>query len=80
MVGVSLRGFVVQGSGLSYLLFAVIMEMISREFRVDLPWELLHAYDLVVLVVSEEEVIRKLNVWREDLEKKKLRVNHTLAR
>ena len=40
---VSLRRFVVQGSGLSYLLFAVIMEVISREFWVDLPWELLYA-------------------------------------
>ena len=43
LVEVSLRRFVVQGSGLSYLLFAVIMEVISREFRVDLPWELLYA-------------------------------------
>jgi len=29
-----------QGSGLSPLLFVIVMEAISREFRVALPWEL----------------------------------------
>ena len=32
-----------QGSGLSPLLFVIVMEAISREFRVALPWELLYA-------------------------------------
>ena len=35
-----------QGSGLSLLLFMIVMEAISREFRVALPWELLYANDL----------------------------------
>ena len=35
-----------QGSGLSPLLFMIVMEAISREFRVALPWELLYANDL----------------------------------
>ena len=30
-----------QGSALSPLLFVIVMEAISREFRVALPWELL---------------------------------------
>ena len=39
------NGFVVkdgmlQGSSLSLLLFMMIMEALSREFRVALPWEL----------------------------------------
>ena len=39
-------------------------------------WELLYADDLVVIMDSEEEVITKLNVWKEGLEmKKKLGVN-----
>ena len=29
-----------QGSGLSPLLFVIVMEAISREFRVALPWEI----------------------------------------
>jgi len=37
-----------QGSGLSPLLFVTVMEAISREFRVALPWELLYADDLAV--------------------------------
>jgi len=38
-----------QGSALSQLLFVIFMEVISREFRVGLPWELLYADDLVVM-------------------------------
>ena len=38
-----------QGSALSPLLFVIVMEDISREFRVALPWELLYADDLVVV-------------------------------
>ena len=42
------RGFEVkvgmhQGSGLSPLLFVIVMQTISREFRVALPWELIYA-------------------------------------
>jgi len=37
-----------QGSALSPLLFMFVMEAISREFRVALPWELLYADDLAV--------------------------------
>jgi len=40
------------GSALSPLLF-VAMEALSREFRVDLPWELLYADDLVVIAETE---------------------------
>ena len=36
-----------QGSALSPLLFVMVMEALSREFRVALPWELLYADDLV---------------------------------
>jgi len=37
-----------QGSALGPLLFVIIMEVSSREFRVAFPWELLYADDLVV--------------------------------
>jgi len=39
-----------QGSGLSCLLFAVVMEVIFREFQVCLRWELLYADGLVMIV------------------------------
>jgi len=34
-----------QGSALSPLLFVIVMEALSGEFRVVLPWELLYADD-----------------------------------
>jgi len=58
------RGFEVkvqQGSALSPLLFVIVMEAISREFRVALPWELLYADDLAVIAVTEEELVKGLN-------------------
>ena len=50
-----------QGSALSPLLFVIVMEAISREFRAALPWELLYADDLAVIAESEEELIKRLN-------------------
>ena len=38
-----------QGSVLSQLLFIIMMEALSREFRVSDPWELLYANDLAFL-------------------------------
>ena len=53
-----------QGSALSPLLFVIVMEAISREFRVALPWELLYADDLVVIAETEEDLIKRLNEWK----------------
>jgi len=52
------RGFEVrvgmhQGSAFSSLLFVIVMEAISGEFRVALPWELMYADDLAVLVETK---------------------------
>ena len=64
-----------QGSGLNPLLFVIVMEAISREFRVAVPWELLYADDLAVIVETEEELIKRLNQWKENVESKGMRVN-----
>jgi len=45
---------------LSPLLFVIVIEAISTEFRVALPWELLYADDLAVIAETEEELIRSL--------------------
>ena len=47
-----------QGSALSPLLFVIVMEALSREFRVALPWELLYADDLVVIDETEEDLLK----------------------
>jgi len=51
------------------------MEAISREFRVALPWELLYADDLIVIVETEEDLIKRLNEWKNNVENRGMRVN-----
>jgi len=50
-----------QGSALSPLLFVIVMEALSRKFRVALPWELLHADDLFVIAETEGDLNKRLN-------------------
>jgi len=69
-------GFEVKvGSALSPLLFVIVMEAISREFRVALPWELLYADDLVVIAETEDDLIKRLNEWKNNVENRGMRVN-----
>jgi len=49
-----------QGSALSPLLFLIVMEALSREFRVTLTWELFYADELVVIAETEDDLIKKL--------------------
>jgi len=44
-----------QGSALSSLLFLIVMDALSREFRVAVPWELLYADDLVVIAETADD-------------------------
>jgi len=56
-----------QGSALSPLLFVIVMEASSRECRVALSWELLYAYDLVV-IAETEDLIKRLNEFKDKVE------------
>ena len=64
-----------QGSALSPLLFLIVMEATSREFSVALPWELLYAVDLAVIAEREEELIKRRNGWKDNMESKGMRVS-----
>ena len=64
-----------QGSVLSPLLFIIVLEALSREFRTGCPWELLYADDLMISAESMEELLVKLKTWKSEMEKKGLRVN-----
>ena len=64
-----------QGSLLNPLLFIIVLEALSLEFRAGVPWEDLYADDLVTIADSLEECVRKLLIWKEAMEKKVLRVN-----
>ena len=48
-----------QGSAFSPLVFVIVVEAISRECRVALPWELLYADDLVVIGLMNGRIM-----WR----------------
>jgi len=64
-----------QGSALSPLLFLIVMKALSREFRVVLPWELLYADDLVVIAETENDLIKRLNEWKDNVENRGMRIN-----
>ena len=64
-----------QGSVLSPLLFIIVLEALSREFRTGCPWELLYADDLNISAESMEELLIKVQTWKTEMEKKGLRVN-----
>ena len=64
-----------QGSVLSPLLFIIVLEALSREFRSGCPWELLYADDLMISAGSKEELLVKVKIWKTEIKKKGLRVN-----
>jgi hypothetical protein len=64
-----------QGSVLSPLLFIIVLEALSKEFRVGLPWELLYADDLCLIAETEKELMEKIKCWKDAMKSKGLRVN-----
>src|SRR5450755_1946739 len=64
-----------KGSVLSPLLFIIVMEALSCNFRQGIPWELLYADDLVLLADSEEELKVLMARWKSGMEEKGLKVN-----
>ena len=54
-----------QGSVLSPLLFIIVLEALSRDFRVGVPWELFFADDLVIIATSLEECVERVKAWKE---------------
>ena len=64
-----------QSSVLRPLLFIIVLEALSRDFRVGVPWELFFADDLVIIAKSLEECIDRVKAWKEAMESKGLRVN-----
>ena len=64
-----------QGSVLSPLLFIIVLEALSREFRIGCPWKLLYTDDLMINAESMEELLVKVKTWKTEMEKKGLRVN-----
>ena len=64
-----------QGSVLGPLLFIIVLEALSRDFRVGVPLELLFADDLVIIATSLKELKNRIEAWKESLGYKGLRMN-----
>ena len=50
-----------------YDTLVIVTEAISREFRVALPWKLLYADHLAVIAETEQELIERLNEWKDNV-------------
>ena len=64
-----------QSSALSPLLFVIVLEALSMEFRTGCLWEILYADDLMISAQPVDELLVKLRIWRSEIEKKGLKVN-----
>ena len=66
-----------QGSALSPFLFAVVMDRMTERIRQGPPWNMMFADDISICVKSREEAEESLEGWRNDLEKRGMRVSRT---
>ena len=64
-----------QGSVLSPLLFAVVLDIITENARRDVINELLYADDLVLMSKTMEDLKERFWNWKDALESKSLKVN-----
>ena len=66
-----------QGSALSPFLFAIIIDVITKDIQDELPWSMLFADDIVIVGEEKEEVNEKLETWRQTLELNGLRLSRS---
>ena len=67
--------FVHQGSVLSPLLFAIVVEVVTENARRDVVTELLYADDLVLVSETMKDLKERFWNWKDALESKGLKVN-----
>ena len=63
-----------QGSVLSPLLFIIVLEALSREFRTGCPLELMYADDLIISAESKVVLLVKVKTWKTEMENKSCRM------
>jgi len=64
-----------QGSVLSPLLFAIVMDVVTKEARKGVLHEILYANDLLLMSESMDDLQRKFGLLKAALENKELKVN-----
>ena len=72
-VGVGLH----QGSALSPFLFAIVMDKLTEEIRTESPWDMMFADDIVLCREDRRQLQEVLEVWRNVLEKRGLKVSRS---
>ena len=72
-VGVGLH----QGSALSPFFFAIIINRLTEDIRKDAPWDMLFADDIVLPRKNHRELEEDLEIWRNALERRGLKVNRS---
>ena len=72
-VGVGLH----QGSALNRFLFAIIMDALKDGIRKDTPSQMMFADDVVLCATDQDSLEDDLEVWREAVEKRGLKVSRT---
>ena len=66
-----------QGSALSPLLFAVIMDRLTDELKREPLWTMLFADDIVICEETREEVEWRLESWRYALKRRGMKVSRS---
>ena len=64
-----------QGSALSPLLFAIVMDCLTRKIRREAPWDVLFADDVALCGESREKLETRLETWRRAMEDRGMRVS-----
>ncbi|KAK3546072.1 hypothetical protein QTP70_019989, partial [Hemibagrus guttatus] len=66
-----------QGSALSPFLFAMVMDQLSEEFRLESTWTMMFAHDIVICSESRKQVEENLKRWRFALERRGMKVSRS---
>ncbi|KAL6575841.1 hypothetical protein OROHE_000312 [Orobanche hederae] len=66
-----------QGSALSPFLFAIVMDELTRGIQNDVPWCMMFADDIVLIVETKVGVQQKLELWRDTLEARGFRLSRS---
>ena len=66
-----------QGSALSPLLFAIVMDELTRHIQTEVPWCMLFADDIVLVDETRSGLNDKLELWRSTLESRGFRLSRS---
>ena len=63
------------GSAFSQFLFAIMMDSLTENIRKEAPWQMMFADDVVLCARDKDVLELELEQWREDLEKRGMKVS-----